>query len=99
MGTMINQKVIQVLVPSTSAASRISSGIDCSPASKTSITKGVHSQATIKVTLSRGNVENQATAGRPTACNAQSITPKSGLSVRQADPLRVTPSQSRQSRD
>src|SRR5258708_30850136 len=82
MGKMISQKVVQEEVPSTLAASRTSSGMDCKLASRTSITNGVHSQATINVTLSRGKEENQGTAGKPTACNPQSITPKLGLNNR-----------------
>src|SRR5579884_3094592 len=82
MGKMIAQNVINGPEPSTLAASITSSGTDCSPASSTSMTNGVHSQATIKVTLSRGNEENQGTAGRPMLCKTQSTMPKLGLSIR-----------------
>src|SRR5437016_2284758 len=82
MGKMMCQNSFQTLVPSTLAASRTSSGIDCRPASSTSITNGVHSQATMKVTLSSGNEENQGIEGRPTERNIQLIMPKSGLNMR-----------------
>src|SRR6266702_3955801 len=82
MGKMICQNVINGPEPSTFAASITSSGTDCNPANSTSMTKGVHSQATIKVTLSSGYEENQGTAGRPTLRKTQSTIPKLGLSIR-----------------
>src|SRR6266700_2351038 len=48
----------------------------------TSITNGVHSQATMNVTLPSGNEENHATAGKPTRWSAQSTIPLDGLSKR-----------------
>src|SRR6266852_8949867 len=48
----------------------------------TSITNGVHSQATMNVTLPSGNEENHATAGKPTKWSAQSTIPLDGLRKR-----------------
>src|SRR5437762_6777829 len=81
-GMTTRQNVVKAVAPSTLAASRTSSGMACRPARRTSITNGVHSQATMKVTLSRGNEENQDTAGKPTKCRAQSKMPVDGLRKR-----------------
>src|SRR6266705_68615 len=76
------QKVVKALAPSTFAASSTSFGTDCSPARMTSITKGVHSQATINITLCRGRVENQGTACRPTEVSSQLMKPEDELRKR-----------------
>src|SRR6266487_6055887 len=72
----MRQNVDKAVAPSTLAASRTSSGMACRPARRTSITNGVHSQATMRITVSRGNEENHDTAGKPTRCRSQLVIPE-----------------------
>jgi hypothetical protein len=61
-GRVIDQKLCQALAPSTRARSYSSWGIDCRPASSTSIMKGVLGQTSTStmVTIDRKGVANQS---------------------------------------
>src|SRR5437867_6204027 len=61
-GSVMDQKRCQGLAPSTLAASYSSWGIDCSPASSTSIMKGVLCQTSTKTTatMEMNGDENQS---------------------------------------